>query len=230
MVTAATTPEENGAVFPTTRAGRRTLHDEVRPGLCFREVMKGMITKGSTDPVEGYKNEAAVGMSLRASVSVSNLPAFLEDPNHRGSWAAGGSIPVWGGAITSDGSGDFRLFRRTIGPERKPLREMVYDTLITVGGQTYVMRGRKVIQPGPPWRVWPAATTLHVRLLELGNTSGPVVAAGILRLSPTAFLRQLTTMRITGRFGVVDKISYLGQFFRFFAGSLVRTYIYGRRW
>jgi hypothetical protein len=163
-------------------------------------------------------------------VSVTNLPAFLEDPNHRGRWAAGGSIPVWGGDITSDAGGDFRLFRRAIGPKRKALREMVYDTLITVGGRTYLMRGRKIIEPGPPWRVWPATTTLHVRLFEHGNTSGPVVAAGILRLSPAAFLRQLTTMRITGRFGLFDKIRYLGLFFRFFEGALVRTYIYGRRW
>jgi hypothetical protein len=43
-----------------------------RPGLRFSEVMAGMITMGVTDPVEGYKNDAAIAMRLQATVTLPN--------------------------------------------------------------------------------------------------------------------------------------------------------------
>lgn len=216
--------------FPTTEIGRRALGAAVRPGLTFSEVMTGMVTNGSTDPREGYENEGAVAMSLVAAVEIANLPALLRDPHHRGRWAAAGELPVWGGSITGGADGDFRLFRRTIGRNGKPVREMVYDTFITVGGRTYLLRGFKIIEPGPIWRAWTATTTMYVRFFDLGNTAGPAVAAGILRLSLGGFLRQLTTIRVTGGLSFPDKLHFLGLFFRFFAGSLVRTYVLRRRW
>jgi hypothetical protein len=216
--------------FPTNEIGRRALNAAVRPGLTFREVMTGMITKGSTDPTEGYENDAAVAMSLRVVVDIANLPAFLRDPNHRGRWGGAGDIPVWGGPIISGADGDFRLFRRAIDQDSKAVREMVYETLITVGGQTYQLRGRKVIQPAPLWRAWAATTTMYVRFFELGNTTGPPVAAGILRLSMGGFLRQLTTMKVTDGLAFTDQLYFLSRFFRFFAGALMRTYVLRRRW
>jgi hypothetical protein len=223
-------PTEDRALGPATYIKRPVQLNDFIPGLRFREVMTGMITKGATDPAEGYANPAAVGMVLQAAVTIPNLPEFLRDPNHGGTWEAGGDIPVWDGRITPAADGDFGLFRRTIGPKRKAVRQMVYDTEITVAGQTYFLQGRKVIEPGPPWRVWHATTTLYVKIFERGSASGQPVAAGILRLSPMGFIRQLTTMRIIGRFGFVDKLSYLGMFIKFFTGSLVRTYVFWRRW
>lgn len=216
--------------FPSTEVGRRALGAAARPGLTFSEVMTGMITKGSTDPIEGYGNQAAVAMSLTAVIQIANLPVLLRDPHHRGRWAAAGQLPVWGGPITSGADGDFRLFRRTVGSNGKPVREMVYDTFVTVGGQTYLLRASKVIEPAPLRRVWTATTTLYVRLFDLGNTAGPAVAAGILRLSLGGFLRQLTTIRVTGGHSLVDDLHSLGLFLRFFVGSLARTYLLKRRW
>jgi hypothetical protein len=200
------------------------------PGLRFREVMTGMIAKGVTQPSDGYADPAAVAMTLRASVTIDNLVSFLRDPNHRGTWEADGDIPVWHGRITPATAGDFRLFRRTFGDNRKAVRQMVYDTEIMIGGQKYFLQGRKVIEPAPWWRVWPATTTLYVKIFEAGDSPAEPVAAGILRLSPVEFIRQLTTMRIIGKFGFADKLRYLGMFMRFFTGSLVRTYVFWRRW
>src|SRR4051794_38547746 len=70
-----------------------------RPGLRFSEVMTGMITMGIADPVDGYKNDAAIAMRLHATVTVPNLPGFIKDPNHKGQWRAAGSIPVLGGDL-----------------------------------------------------------------------------------------------------------------------------------
>ena len=223
-------PDSDDAVpSPSTRMDRETRMNLVQPGLRFSEKMTGLVNTGSTDPVEGYHNSAAVAMSLRAAVTITDLSAFLTDPNHRGRWDAEVAIPVWGRHIRSTDHGDFRLFQRAFGADGKPVREMVYDTSIAAGEHTYLMRGRKIIQPGPPWRFWPATTTLHVMFFELDRPE-QVVAAGILQLTPLGFLRQLSTMRITGDFPSSVKLRQLWLFVKFFAGSLARTYILGRRW
>jgi hypothetical protein len=199
-----------------------------RPGLCFREVMTGLVTMGATDPVAGYSDDAAIAMQLHAAVTIPNLPAFITDPNHNGRWRASGSIPVLGGPISSKDDGDFGLFRRAIRAE-KGVRELVYDTEISVGGRRYTMRGRKFVEPSPPWRGWRATTTLYVQFFPVSGGHQPV-AAGILRLSLAAFVRQLISMRVTGDFWLIDKCRHLLSFYRFFASSLVKTYIKGRRW
>jgi hypothetical protein len=213
---------------PTLREVREKLQ-VAYPGLSFGEVMTGMITMGSTEPVEGYRNEAAIAFRLEATVILPNLPAFIKDPNHRGRWRAAGSIPVLGGEVICTGNGDFCLFRRAI-REGKGVREMVYDSPISVGGQVFHMRGRKYVEPSPPWRVWPATTTLYVQFFPLNGGTGEPVAAGVLRLTLWAFIQQLRSMRIIGDFGLHDRCRQRLSFYRFFVSSLVNTYIKGRRW
>jgi cholesterol oxidase len=200
-----------------------------RPGLRFSEVMSGMITMGITDPVKGYDNDAAIAMTLNATVTVPNVPGFIKDPMHKGQWHAAGSIPVLGGDLTGVGDGDFGLFRRAIRDE-KGVRELVYDTMFSVGDRKYRMRGRKYVEPSPPWRLWPATTTLYVQLFAASGGMGEPVAAGILRLSLRAFLRQMLTMEVLGEFGWLAKRMQKLAFYRFFVTSLVNTYIKGRRW
>jgi hypothetical protein len=229
MVIEANRAASAEAVARPTAAEVRAKLQVARPGLRFGEVMAGMITMGSTDPVEGYQNDAAVAMELRAKVTLPNLPAFIKDPNHRGRWYAGGSIPVLGGEVMGTGNGDFALFRRAIRKD-KGVRELVYDSPISVGGRLYWMRGRKYVEPSPPWRVWPATTTLYVQFFALNGGTGEPVAAGVLRLTLWAFIRQLLSMRIIGDFWWFDKCRHLFSFYRFFVSSLVNTYIKGRRW
>jgi hypothetical protein len=216
------------AAAPSEGAARQKLR-VVRPGLRFSEVMSGMITMGITDPVEGYENDGAIAMRLHATVTVPNLPAFIKDPIHKGQWRAAGSIPVLGGALIGVGDGDFGLFRRGIRDE-KGVRELVYDTVFSVGGHTYRLRGRKCVEPSPPWRLWPATTTLYVQLFPVSGGSGEPVAAGVLRLTLSAFLRQLRSMEVLGDVGWFDRRIQKLSFYRFFATSLVNTYIKGRRW
>jgi hypothetical protein len=200
-----------------------------RPGLFFREVMSGMITMGIADPVEAYANDGAIAMRLHATVTVQNLPAFIKDPNHKGQWRASGSIPVLGGDVIGMDDGDFGLFRRAIRAD-KGVRELVYDTTISVGDQQYKMRGRKYVEPSPPWRVWPATTTLYVQLFPVRGGTGEPVAAGILRLTLSAFIRQLLSMQVIGDVGWFERCSQKLSFYRFFVSSLINTYIKGRRW
>jgi hypothetical protein len=92
------------------------------------------------------------------------------------------------------------------------------------------MRGRKYVEPSPPWRVWPATTTLHVQLFPAGDDTGEPIAAGILRLTMMAFIRQLLSMEVLGNFWWFDRLSHRLSFYRFFVSSLINTYIKGRRW
>lgn len=221
MVMEATTEPTAAEVLEKLRVAR--------PGLRFSEVMTGMITMGITDPVAGYHDDAAFAMQLHATVTLSNLPAFLKDPDHKGQWRAAGSIPVLGGHLIGTGDGDFALFRRAI-RHGKGVREMVYDSEFSVEGKRYKMRGRKYIEPSPPWRVWPATTTLHVELFPTSGGTGEAVAAGILRLTLVGFIKQLLFMRVIGDFGWFDRCVHKASFYRFFVKSLVNTYIKGRRW
>ena len=220
--------EADPSVATPTKAEIRQKLRVSRPGLRFSEVMTGMITMGIKDPVKGYQNDGAIAMRLHATVTLPNLPGFIKDPNHTGEWRASGSIPVLGGDLIGRGNGDFGLFRRAIRNE-KGVREMVYDTEFSVDGKRFKMRGRKVVEPSPPWRLWPATTTLHVQLFASGGTGAPV-AAGILRITLWGFIRQLLTMRVIGDFGWFDRCIQKLSFYRFFVGSLVNTYIKGRRW
>ena len=215
-------------VLPADEAAREKLR-VARPGLRFSEVMTGMITMGIKDPVEGYQNDAAIAMQLHATVTLPNLPGFIKDPNHTGEWRASGSIPVLGGDLIGRRNGEFGLFRRAI-RNGKGVREMVYDTEFSVDGKRYKMRGRKVVEPSPPWRVWPATTTLYIQLFASGAGTGEPVAAGALRITLRGFIRQLLTMRVIGDFGWFDRCSQKLAFYRFFVTSLVNTYIKGRRW
>jgi hypothetical protein len=136
---------------------------------------------------------------------------------------------VLGGDFIGIGDGDFGLFRRAIRDE-KGVRELVYDTSFSIDGQQYRMRGRKYVEPSPPWRLWPATTTLHVQLFTLSDGMGEPVAAGILRITLWGFARQLLSMKILGDFGFSDRCIQRVSFYRFFVKSLVNTYIKGRRW
>jgi cholesterol oxidase len=107
---------------------------------------------------------------------------------------------------------------------------MVYDTGFSIEGKQYRMRGRKYIEPSPPWRLWPATTTLYVQLFPVNGRTGEPVAAGVLRITLPGFIRQLMTMRVIGDFGFFDKCIQKLSFYRFFVKSLVNTYIKGRRW
>lgn len=212
---------------PSGRNARQKL-PVTRPGLRFSEVMTGMITMGITDPAKGYQNDAAIAMQLHATVTLPNLPAFLKDPGHTGRWRAAGSIPVLGGDLIGTGDGDFGLFRRVI-RNGKGVREMVYDTGFSIDGRQYRLRGRKYVEPGPPWRLWPATTTLHVQLFSASGTGKPV-AAGMLRITLSGFIRQLLTMRVIGDVGWLDRCIQKASFYRFFMKSLANTYLKGRRW
>jgi hypothetical protein len=104
---------------------------------------------------------------------------------------------------------------------------MVYELAYMRDGKRYYFAGRKEVRVGGPWRAWGETTTLYVRLHE-GDTSGPVVAAGIVRLGVIDLLALLGTFHATGCETPVERWRTIWRFAAFFTRELMRTYVLRR--
>ena len=108
-------------------------------------------------------------------------------------------------------TGQVRLFA----PNRSGAGKLLaYDLPFSHEGREYFLTGRKFVGGGAPWRMWTETTTLHTRLHLGADESGPVVAAGVLRISALGLLQTLTTFRGAGML----------DYGRFFATELWDSY------
>ncbi|MGV0836327.1 hypothetical protein [Mycolicibacterium thermoresistibile] len=168
-------------------------------GLRFRETMTGQIALRTTDPNAGYRLTSAVAATLRAEVDIADVAAFIAGP-HTGRLRAELIIPVFGGRFLSS-DGEFRLFEHGRDPSGRPVREIRYTAQLFNNDRQYRMNGRKLMAPRRPWRVWPDTTRLLVNLTDVTadtlsdpDSMRPREAAGIVRIGPGDFVRQLGTM------------------------------------
>jgi hypothetical protein len=190
------------------------------PGVTFREQMVGRLTFGVTDPVAGYDDVGAVPFTLKGSIDIPDIEAFVADPTHSGD-LAGQLYAPRAGFVLPGKSGIFRLFSPSGDPS---VTWMVYELAYERDGKSYYFAGRKEVRVGPVWRGWYETTTLFVRLHE-GDASGPIVAAGILRLNIFDLLALLGTFHATGYQRLSQALRAIGGFAWFFIRELWRTYI-----
>lgn len=121
----------------------------------------------------------------------------------------------------------FNLFVNEADPKEK---RMLYQLWFRDGtGRPLTLAGHKVVQDHKGRDLWSDTTTLYAKVLE-GHVApeqagtAPVVAAGVLRLGPVAFARQLTTLRATGP-TVASRLAAVSRFGRLFAGGLWDVYL-----
>src|SRR5262249_49735904 len=87
-------------------------------------------------------------------------------------------------------------------------------------GQDYLLDGHKVVAGEGLVALWTALATLAT-VVRLGHSqSGPVVATGILRFSPSEFLGLLKSFEVTGTDDPVEKLQARDRFGHFVAGAL----------
>ena len=192
-------------------------------GIAFRERMTGRITFGHCDPSAGYDDPAAMPFVLEASIDIGDVGRFVADEGHAGDLTGHLYAPRAGFALPST-AGAFRLFSPGGDPATT---HMVYETGFRREGKSYWFAGRKYVRVGAPWRAWRETTTLHVTLHE-GDASGPVVAAGILRLTLFDLCALLGTLRATGCRDAGERLQAVARFSAFFARELWRTYVLRR--
>jgi cholesterol oxidase len=137
--------------------------------------------------------------------------------------------------------GEFNLFVRD--PDEPRARKMRYRMRMTSEeGKSYFFDGFKMVRDDPGLDMWSDTTTLYITVFEddrqpttddqtavevTSVVSGPssvVVGKGILKIKPTDFARQMTTMQIKNAANMAQTLEANARFGRFFAGALFQTY------
>jgi hypothetical protein len=186
--------------------------------LRFTETMRGRMTFGA-DTTAGAA-EHGFDLAVRLTVEIGGVERFLADPRHEAlltGWvfsdALGGRLPIE--------SGVFNLLVYERDPD---VRQMLYRVHFRDGaGHRLTLAGEKRV-PGPATRhLWRDTTTLVTQVLRGPET----VAAGVLRITLPAFLRQLTTFRASGpgRFPPLVGAGLVARYSSFFVTTLGRVYL-----
>ena len=188
--------------------------------LSFTETMRGAVGFAVDDPELAWK--AAVGgeLSVRLTVEVGGVRRFLADPQHEAGLSGTVKSQAFGGTLRVE-RGTFNLFV----PGADGRLRMLYRLHFRDGaGHPLTLTGEKRVPQLPPHGPWTDTTTLYVRILRGhvdagGDDDAEVVAAGILRISPFGFLRQLFTFRAQPA-----GARLIARYFAFFVGTLAGVY------
>ena len=177
--------------------------------------MKGQLTVGET------ACESTARMVLDLDVVIRDLDAFLADPGHAAEVSGSVRCAAFGGRLPLR-SGTLRLLTDAACTEGTE-KNMTYDLAVTDPlGRALRVHGVKRLVRGARPEIWADSTSLTTEVRD--EAAGRVVAAGILRISVSGFLRQLATFRATaatarGRAGA------LARFGGFFADQLSQVYV-----
>jgi predicted acylesterase/phospholipase RssA len=199
-----------------------TRMQSARPGIRFRETMKGFFSLDHNEPGAGVAagREARTELSMHASVHIDDIDRFTRDPDHCGLIHGEIDFAPLGTGIPCLG-GTFNLFS----PGGQPgMKHMVYELGFQHDGREYYLAGHKEVRNQPGLDLWRDTTTLYVRLHQGRDDTGPVVGAGTLRLGVGELLKLLSTLRATDAGGIRGKLRAVGHFGRFFLKELQDSY------
>lgn len=214
---------------PTPNAPPSPRPDPTR--LRFTETMRGAMAFGTDDPERGAREGAAsrTDLAVRLTVGVGGVCRFLVDPSHEARLTGWVTSDALGGKLPIE-SGVFNLFVHQQNPD---LRKMLYRVFFRDrAGHMLTLTGEKLVPRLPARHPWRDTTTLFTRVLRGriepdGNADAEVVAAGIIRITPSGLLRQLLTFRAFApdRVRVLAGCGLIARFFAFFIGTLARVYL-----
>jgi hypothetical protein len=215
--------------IPPPNPPRPAAHDLTH--LRFTETMQGSMKFGAETPERAQRADVATraDLAVRLTVGVDGVRRFLVDPRHEAKltgWvvsdALGGRLPIE--------SGTFNLLVHEDDPA---LRKMLYRLFFRDrAGHLLTLKGEKLMPKVPARHPWRDTTTLFTRVLRGrvepdGDASAEVAAAGVIRITPSRFLRQLLTFRAggPGRVPALVGCELVARYFGFFVGTLARVYV-----
>ncbi|HEX9994298.1 MAG TPA: patatin-like phospholipase family protein [Acidimicrobiales bacterium] len=202
--------------------------DPSRPpvGVRFTEHMAGPAALDESDPVTGRLRGEADGTRLgfRLTISVDDLDRFVTDPELAATAVGSVECEALGGRLPVE-RGEFNLFVDEGDPADK---RMLYRLWFRdAAGHRLRLDGHKLVHDEPGLDVWRDTTTLYTTVSRLGDdgeaSDGPPVMAGVLRITPASFARQLTTFRATAPTAAA-RARAISRFGRLFVGSLWDVY------
>lgn len=199
---------------------------EARRGLRFTETMKGWFSLNETeDYAEGARKGQAEAspMSFTLTIVSADLDAMVEDPDHRARMFGTLTAPMLSLDPITVRDGTFQLFVED--PDAVDTWNMVYSmTLPMPDGETRYFHGYKLVNDQLPTKTWPQTSTLYVTVHDGDDDSAPVLGKGVLHIPPLDFLKQMTTMRVTGAGSRTEELDGLARFGKLFAGTLFQAY------
>lgn len=207
----------------TLRAPAPALPDPLT-GLSFTEEMKGSVTVGEVDPASGA-GAGSTPLMFRLTIDIQGVNRFLLDPDLEAEARGWIDCPALGGRLPVE-RGIFNLFAYRGAPSSQ---RMLYRLFFRDGnGSPLTLSGHKEITDDAGADLWRDTTTLFTRILrghlEFDEEAGAeVVAAGIIRIHPLDFLRQLTTFRARAP-TLGDRLEVIRRFGQMFAGRLWNVY------
>jgi len=189
----------------------------------FTEQMKGYLALGETDPVTGWQRARQLGhrFMFELTIRVPDVERFVDAGDHPGTAEGYVRCELLGGRLPVE-RGWFNLF---VPGTESGVREMRYRLwLHDIAGAPVTMYGFKRVKDDPGLDVWTDTSTLYITLLA-GHVppggEGEVLGAGVLRILPGDFAKQMTTFRSSGQ----GKLASFAGFGQFFASSLRDVYL-----
>jgi cholesterol oxidase len=193
-------------------------------GIQFTERMAGFV--GPATAELGHDEAYAAGKATNSrfafvlTLATDDLDATLDDPNKPMTLDGTVDAPWLSPAPLQVSHGKFALLSRD--PDRPDTTNMIYEmALHGVDGRCWTFRGVKYVHDDRGVDLWRDTTTLYV---DLHDEAGTLVARGILRIELDDFVKQLTTIAVTGTLSKIEQMRAKARFGRFFAGQLFETY------
>jgi hypothetical protein len=202
-------------------------------GVTWSETFTGRLAFGQTDFNQAMLPEHGEPVTAGLTVVIRDLERFLAahaDGGIRDPEAI--TAAVTEGYLRSDAfGGELTVRRGTFEPfvgagqaePRDALHQrMRYELeLQGPGGVPYQLAGFKLVENDPGYDSWSDTTTLFIRIRDGG---GGQLAVGVLRISPRAFARELTTFRGIG--GTAwERMRAVARYQRYFLMRMARTYV-----
>lgn len=196
-------------------------------GMEFTEQMKGYLALDETDPVAGWEigRQLTQRFMFQLTITAPDVDRFVAGDDHTAVAEGyvdcdvlGGRLPVqrgWANLFVAAGAH----------------REMRYRLWFSdLSGQPVTMYGFKTVRDDRGLDMWTDTSTLYITLMRGHVPPGPggaqdaaadVFGAGVLRILPLDFARQLTTFRGSGR----GPLASIAKFGAFFAMSMKDAYL-----
>ena len=193
--------------------------------LTYSETMKGYVSFGEPDYLQGYwkGRRDGIDLSFRLDVSIDDVDAFIDDEQHTASGTGTLRCPQLGGEMKIV-KGTFNLFV----PAGERRARMRYRLFVVDGDDRPItLSGFKVVSDDDGFDLYSDTTTLRTRLLaghveeedERGDDDRRL-ASGILTIGAAGITRMVASARPRGP----RRARALRRFMALFLGELSRVY------
>src|SRR5712692_3914173 len=193
-------------------------------GLRFTETMRGFCSTTLTDDyaaAEARGQRDGVPLEFTLTIATDDLDTFLNSPTHQGSITGQVVVPVLSPTPLTVTSGTFQLM--VDDTTHVHAKHMNYEMTLDGGAAgTLFFLGFKQIHDDPGADIWADTTTLFVTIYAADKTT--VRGRGIQHILPADFMKQMTTLQVSGAANPLDALDGVARFGMFFAGALFDIY------